>query len=223
MCKLRAMASGQHPVVFSASRYNALGTEPLRIAQSRPDYVESLADGLNIFFNPLARRPVKRSLFSRKDICIHWIDRVSGVYQCEVSHGFLLERNCLTFGGQSSWRPGRSGHVAQHIAAPWAEDALIAVGGESYTFVNHFLAHHNGWSILIAMDSIDRDWGWQAQRGLFRDLAEYINAARDSDLQPDIEGEYSFFPTKEEAFVHARQRLDTHTRSKQNGQSGHSP
>src|SRR5260221_2085643 len=51
MCKLRAMASGQHPVVFSASRYNALGTEPLLIAQSSPDYVDPLAHGLHNFFN----------------------------------------------------------------------------------------------------------------------------------------------------------------------------
>jgi len=209
--KVRALTKTGDKAFFMALRYNDHGTEATRIAAWRPEYQETLADGLHLYLNPFAHYQLDPKAFLRRGIAVHSVDVDELEYHVHMPHGFLIERMCMTFSVASEKNAERAPQrqkgrkaKAPHTRRPWPQDVLVPVGGESYVFVDHHFAHYKGWTILIALDTVDLDWGWQAQRGTFRDLPEYMEANRKSSGRKGYRTCGTFFPTKEAAYADAK-------------------
>jgi hypothetical protein len=65
--KARALSKSKGQFLFQAIRIRN-NIEPIVIGASKEDYKESLCDGLRIFHNPFATRPLKPELFAIPDI-----------------------------------------------------------------------------------------------------------------------------------------------------------
>lgn len=88
----------------------------------------------------------------------------------------------------------------------WPEGVLKPVGREAFTFFNIYMAHYRGWTILVALDAVDRDWGAQATPGLYCRGRDYAEANRTGpDDMPLLAG---FHSTKEEALAAAEVQID---------------
>jgi hypothetical protein len=65
--KARALSDSKGHFVFQAIRIRN-NVEPIHIVAEKENYSESLCDGLRVFHNPFAARPVTPELFDRPDI-----------------------------------------------------------------------------------------------------------------------------------------------------------
>ena len=73
--KVRALAGeGPYPVLFFAARYNADDLEPRMIELPRPQYSETVLDGLHLCLNPFATHPIDPSLFAERGSSLHTFD-----------------------------------------------------------------------------------------------------------------------------------------------------
>lgn len=203
--KARALACSQQEVVFRAVRYDAHNTEPLQIAARRPDYRESLLDGLHVFLNPFATQQLDISSFDRPEIAVHSLDP-TGAYNCKVAHGHLFQRQCFSFRPEGATaspavdqpEPKKSPHARR----PWPEAQMVSVGGTTGTFTDHHLAHYRGWTIVVVRDLVDGNWGWQAHTGLARNVAEYMKLCAGDDGTPAMCD--AWFSSKEASFEDAK-------------------
>ena len=94
--KLRALSpAGAFPVMIQAIRFNASGTEPRHVVAPRPEYQETLVDGLHVCLNPYASRPLDVSAFCNGDACIHSFDLVSREYIVHTPDGFLFQHGAI--------------------------------------------------------------------------------------------------------------------------------
>ena len=92
--KVRALARpGPYPVGFQAFRYAADAQHHRVIVGYRPNYKESLLDGLHVLLNPRAKYPLDLRPFQHTDIAIHTFG--ADGYHCESHDGFLfLDKLC---------------------------------------------------------------------------------------------------------------------------------
>lgn len=65
--KVRALSAGDGNFIFHAIRIKDM-VEPIRIGAFKADYRESLCDGLRLFHNPFAQKPLPDGLFVADDI-----------------------------------------------------------------------------------------------------------------------------------------------------------
>jgi hypothetical protein len=69
--KARALSESEGQFVFHAIRIRN-NVEPIRIGAPKRDYSESLRDGLRLFHNPYAARPLQDGLFGVEDVRQFW-------------------------------------------------------------------------------------------------------------------------------------------------------
>lgn len=84
----------------------------------------------------------------------------------------------------------------------WNNGELHAVPGKVGTGKNNHIAHIDGWTIVVFMDSVDSDWGAIAKPELFYSLQDFVSKVRDDAIGPN-----GFFRTKEEAFRNIQQQI----------------
>jgi len=82
----------------------------------------------------------------------------------------------------------------------WGEGLLTSVEGDAGTWTKTHLSHYKGWTILVAFDNVDRDWGAQGKTGIYFTISSYINATASSDNSQFVLNNY--FSSKEDA-LHA--------------------
>lgn len=104
--------------------------------------------------------------------------------------------------------PKRRSETRGRIAElePWTDGQLHQVGGHVTTFADNHLAHYKGWTILVARDEIDNDWGAQACEGIHKDLFSFFEGQR-SDSTKSLMG-YAWVATREEAFATMKNEID---------------
>ncbi len=184
--KMRALSKdGATKVFFTAVRYDAHSPNPIMIGDWRPNYHETLLDGLHVCLNPYARFPLDVSPFKGREVTIHDMNRTTGEYEPNAPHGFLFQHGCMSFvhGIQAAALPTVSeSRYKVPASRSWEEGVLHPVPGQVMTFVDHHLAHYKGWTILVARDSCDNDWSAQATRGSFTCLADYHRADKTKDF-----------------------------------------
>lgn len=208
--KVQALAPPERASVFTALRYNATGPRPFLITAPRQDYEEGVLDGLHVFLNPHATIPLDASTFEHADIAIHHgFDDELGIVRTDTPHGFLFSRSVLGFGTrQDDADTGRRSETRGRIAElePWTDGQLHPVGGQFTTFTDNHLAHHKGWTILVARDQVDNDWGAQACEGIYKDLFSFFEGQR-RDSTRSLMGS-AWVPTREEAFAMMSDEID---------------
>ncbi|WP_152051810.1 hypothetical protein [Tautonia marina] len=208
--KVQALASeGSYPVIFLASRYNAAGIEPHLIRLPRPHYQETLLDGLHVCLNPFATRPLDPGWLLERGAALHTYDPATKEYSGLGPDGFLIQH-----GSFSALRPGMARGFAREPKPPdsfkrpslpdFPEGQLVAVGGQVMSFVDHHLGHYRGWTVMVARDRGDNDWGAQAFEGLYRSLAECQSVPKEMRYLPAAD----WRATRDEAFEDMKRRID---------------
>lgn len=89
--KVRALSSDPNPgIVFTAVRYNPSGVQPHIVKEPKRRYTESLVDGLRIYHNPFASRPLDPAMFRHPSVFQSYYQDGDWVY--EVREGQLMFR-----------------------------------------------------------------------------------------------------------------------------------
>jgi hypothetical protein len=162
--------------------------------------------------NPHADAPLVPQLFAGREIAVHYgFDRALGGVRTEMPDRFLISRSTLTLverEDEAERHPAESSGPRGRMpaAASWPEGELRFVGGHSGMFTDNHLAHYRGWTILVARDEIDDDWGGMANKGIFRDLASWMDGLRDDDVA-SLQGD-AFLTTRDEAFEAMKRLID---------------
>jgi len=94
MGKVRALSDDPRPWIFKALRYSEGGQTPSEIVASKTEYKESLLDGLYVFHNPYALRPLDNRTFFGREVNQYFYDRPSASFSTDVSDGHLVQRIC---------------------------------------------------------------------------------------------------------------------------------
>lgn len=211
--KVHALAKSEFPIEFMAVRYNDHGTEPLNIVADRSNYIESLLDGLHVYLNPFAAHPINVAPWIQPDVAVHQVDKSSGEYSCFVSHGHLFSRMCrpahLQTDAEATPRSAANSKKEQHARKELPQGDLFSVPGTLMTFTDNHFAHYRGWTIVVAFDLVDRNWGWLAHTGQARSIPEF-RKLNEGDLGTAAMCQ-DWFETKELSFADAKAAIDSAT------------
>ncbi|WP_032092403.1 hypothetical protein [Necropsobacter rosorum] len=96
MGKVNALSSNpKNDCVFTSLHFNSSGITPTKFKRKRNEYTEHLFDGMYIYYNPFAKRPINPNIFEHNKIANTII--VNGEKYSSMLDGFLLFRNvwCL--------------------------------------------------------------------------------------------------------------------------------
>ena len=89
--KVRALSSDPNPgIIFTAVRYNPASVRPHIVKEPKRRYTESLVDGLRIYHNPFASRPLDPALFRHPSVFQSYFQNGDWVY--EARGGQLMFR-----------------------------------------------------------------------------------------------------------------------------------
>jgi hypothetical protein len=211
--KVRALTKeGNYPVIFAGSRMvqleNFSGVR--RFSEARPNYKETIIDGLHILINPFAKYPLDLKLFENREIAIHNYDSETDSYFSEIPDSFLLQRMCNSIVSEETTvelKQSITEYAYQELPPEvWQEDELIYVGGQNGPFRDNHMAHYRGWTVVVSFDSIDKDWGTQAVNSLCYNIPQYMEANMDEDIAST--GIPEWFSTKEDAYSAIKQKID---------------
>jgi hypothetical protein len=208
--KVQALAGeGLYPVVFFASRYNSSGLYPREIRQPRPHYQESLLDGLHVCLNPFASRPLDPNWLVERGAALHTYEPRTKEYRPLAPDGFLIQHTSISplpkgMAAGFAREPQPLDNFKRPRLPEFPEGQLVPVGGRVQTFVDHHLAHYRGWTIMVARDFVDNNWGAQAFEGLYKSLAECQNSPKSKRYLPAGK----WHPGLEEALSEMKGRLD---------------
>ncbi|MHC5597510.1 MAG: hypothetical protein ACYTXC_16485 [Nostoc sp.] len=212
-CKVRALTpSGKYPVVFTGSRAiqsdNEAGLYPFR--QLRPDYKETVVDGLHILVNPFAENPLDLKIFENREIAIHNYEPKTGNYLSYLPNNFLLQRTCMSITSENDLQELKKYLNKQDYKElepeEWEEDELIEFGGNIGHIHNNHMAHYKGWTIIVSLDSIDKDWSSIAIQKLCYSILDFIKENSKANYNSILLGE--FLSTKEVAFNSIKIKID---------------
>lgn len=95
MGKARALSADTLPWVFKALRFREAGPTPYEIVASKPDYNESLLDGLYVFHNPYAIKPLDNRTFFGREVNQFFYDRNEEIFSTDAVDGHLIQRICM--------------------------------------------------------------------------------------------------------------------------------
>lgn len=211
--KVRAIAEeGDYPVLFMGIRVvkvgDFAGMQPF--FEPRPVYKETVLDGLHILINPFAKYPLDLRMFEDKEIAIHSYDPDTDNYLSYLPDGFLLQRMCqsiMTGDNNVEFKKSVTNHPYQEMPSEvWEQDTLTYAGGHNGPFVDNHMAHYRGWTILVSLCSIDKDWGSQAVRSLCYNVPQFMKANMNELV--NSAGIPKWFSTKEKAYIAMKQKID---------------
>ena len=95
--KVRALSDDPSPNIwFRTLRFNKNGQKPLVWGCAKPDYYESLLDGLHVFHNPNARYPLPWDLFNKQGVSQHTYVTGHPWPPFKTTHGALNQRTVVT-------------------------------------------------------------------------------------------------------------------------------
>ena len=211
--KVRALVKeGDYPIFFGGARMvqleNCSGLEPF--LEPRPQYQETILDGMHILVNPFAKYPLNLKMFEGREVAIHSYDPETDSYLSKIPHGFLLQRRCMSMISSETaieFKQSISEHPYQELSPEvWEEDDLIYVGGHIDTFRDNHMAHYRGWTVMVSFCSIDKDWGSQAAQNLCYNVPQFIRANMDENITSIVFPKW--FSTKEDAYSAIKQKID---------------
>lgn len=211
--KVRALTpSGPYPVIFQAFRYAENEQHKRVVVAQRPEYQERLLDGLHVLVNPFADHPIDLRPFDRPELALHTLDPESGEYMVASHDGFLFFRQAFSMVPREKpgepMRFGRRGadNYMKYVPATLQDGELVPVPGGVPPALENHLAQHRGWTLLIFLDGVDRDWGGMAVEALCTDLGAFTRFNRQDDVRSIFMPE--FYPSKEQAYEALRALID---------------
>jgi hypothetical protein len=160
--KVRAMSSDpEMGTVFRAERYNGHGTIPLVTVAQKPQYRETLLDGLILCLNPFAAHPIDIEPFLSREIALESWHQGLETYVSETPHEWLIRRFCFTAKAvpELSPPPTQLPRNYKKISVPvWPEGELRLVPVTMWPAVDQHMAHVKGWTAVVFRDAVDDAW-----------------------------------------------------------------
>jgi hypothetical protein len=207
--KLTMIAGSSAAATYvQALRYDKDGLSPTFYGGEANRFSETLLDGLHLFVNPFAAVPLDLTAFAGSDVAIHQFDPRTLTLVSSVPHGFLIARQTYSvFARGSVVRPKPPDSALKRPAITPLPDGVLhrLGGGVGFTTDTH-VAHHRNWTILVARDTVDNDWGAIARPDLFRSADAFREANRADDSKTLLS--FDFMPTKELALSTMVKQID---------------
>jgi hypothetical protein len=203
--KVQALSEQNDPYKFFW--HSRLGMPLERFFEVTPQakYREGLLDGLHLFLNPFAERPIDPDLWADAGVAIHAYDpteRESGVW---LADGHLFGRFVMGVSATGQQAGGARLPISaypQHKRGQPKDGVLFAGPTTSGTNEETYLVLHRGWTISVGRDGDDHDWGTVAKAGVHLSFAEFFaHEAEDEFLD-------GFYPSQSEAIQAAQARID---------------
>ncbi|MEA5605955.1 hypothetical protein [Nostoc sp. UHCC 0252] len=213
LSKVHALAENcTYPVIFSGSRVvnsgKELGVE--HFVKRKPNYKETLLDGVQILLNPFAKYPLDMRIFENKEVAVHDYDPQTEDYLSEFPNGFLLQRMCLSIISQDTvleFKQSMSNKSYQELPAEtWEENELVYVGGQNGWWRDNHIAHYRGWTAVVSFDSNDEDWSSLAVDSLCYNIPQFMKANDNQSIASTAA--LGCFSTKEEAYSAIKRKID---------------
>ncbi len=184
--KVRAISDDpESNTIFRAERFNAYGTLPLEIVGQKPHYRETLLDGLILCLNPFADRPLDTQTFLNREIAIDTWDVNRGTYYGAAPHEWLVRRFCFTAREVDDPRPPQPSTPNKYkdINKPeWPNGELRKVPVIMWPASTNWMAHYDGWTIVVLHDGIDGTWHAFA----VHQIAHTVPEVRDINLNEEV-------------------------------------
>lgn len=192
------------PMSFHTVRVRSNGALEPQVVAKR-DYVEGLLEGLHLFVNPFAARPLEVAPWAAAGVGIHRLLGRSLVRDTQVPDGVLGARACITVSTAEipvhpPDAPKASDFPSHQIARPldgewFGGPAEVGLSEDAYLML------HGSWTICVGQDTVDRDWLYIVKRGIYLSMQDFIHAgdkgARHATMEVSI-------PTRDEALAKAR-------------------
>jgi len=160
--KVRALSGdAEENTLFRAERYNAYGTIPLVTVAKKPQYRETILDGLILCLNPFAARPLILRPFLNREIAIESWHPEAKTYIGDAPHEWLIRRSCFTVTSTDKPKPPLkpSGKKYKTIEPPaWPNGELRSIPAIMWPASTNWMAHFDGWTIVVLQDGIDGTW-----------------------------------------------------------------
>lgn len=199
--KAKALDSANHSTtLFYATRFQQKAWDtPYIIVGTGEEYNETLLDGLHIYLNPFADKPIDPDQFFSEEISLHAYDPVERLPLEFVNDGALLTHGCISFHSEETLKDlklHQNDLEFKDYSFEWEEDKLYPLTATVGTGINNHLAHYCGWTIAVFQDSIDKDWGAFAKGEQVYTIQRFISLSDKQGMlsTPD------FYETKEAAF-----------------------
>jgi hypothetical protein len=207
--KVRALSyDPEELTLFRAERYNAYGTIPLLTVAKKPHYRESLLDGMTVCLNPFANHPLDIRPFLDREIAIEWWHPEAQAFIGEAPHEWLIRRFCFTARPTNSpLPPEKSPPKAYKTIVPpaWPNGVLRHVPTVMWPASTNWMAHLDGWTVVVLQDGIDGTWhGFAVEK-----IAHTIPEVRDINKSRKVRSVWRMddHPSRESAFEDVKQAV----------------
>ena len=203
--KVRAMsAPGDRRLLFFGSRLTPDGLANFVAREGK--YDEQLVDGAHLFVNDNADVPIDPQPFSESGFGVHW-HQPHGTLTAIPETGLLLSRIANEFRDPSEVQPI---HAPPAVVQPHKRavppDGVPFAGPTRGPVTDQItLELHKGWTLFVGRDMVDGDWAAIGKEITALSIQEFVAAG----MPPEREFMTEFFPTRAEAVVRARSRIDT--------------
>jgi hypothetical protein len=160
--KVRALSEDpEAATIFRAERYNAYASFPLITVAPKPQYRETLLDGLILCLNPFAAQPFDVRAFANREIAMETWHREAEAHISDAPHEWLIRRFCMTLRTRDKVPPLEVPQPTRYkrITPPaWPNGELRHVPAIVWPASTNWMAHVDGWTAVIFHDGIDGTW-----------------------------------------------------------------
>ncbi|EGY26292.1 hypothetical protein DA2_1475 [Desulfovibrio sp. A2] len=207
--KAKALISDEYPeTIFWAVRYQKDSWDvPYFISAMGGDYHESMCDGLHVFINPFAQNKFDPNAFFHEDIALHIYDTEEEITETYLNDGHLIShlsmnmlygediiKNNATTQGVTEWKK---------VVAEQKDGILYPLNARVGIALNNHIARHKGWTIIVFMDDVDKDWGAIAKKIIVYRIQDFINSKNTESIISDVN-----FSDKDAAFSEIIRLID---------------
>jgi hypothetical protein len=215
-CKVRALsADSEEGTIFRAERYNAHGTIPLLTVAKKPQYRETLLDGLILCLNPFASHPIDVEPFLNREIALESWHREAQTYVGAAPHEWLIRRFCLTANvvPEVTPAPKPPARVYKEIKVPvWPNGELRPVPVVMWPAVDQHMAHLDGWTVVVFRDAVDDAWEAMAIHAIVHTIPEFREKNNDDAIQTVMA--INDYPSRDGAFEAIKKAIKAAKRSR---------
>jgi hypothetical protein len=184
--KVRALSDDPMPnSTFRAERFNAHGDQPLVTVAKKPHYLETLTDGLSVMLNPHASHRFDLRPFRDGKIAFENVDLWFDEHEWIPPHEWLIRRFVWTtsVGGKVQKQKRQKGTKYKEISRPkWKSAELRQVPAVIWPASENWMAHVDGWTVVVLRDGIDNTWhGFAVEQ-----IAHTIPEVRELNLKEQV-------------------------------------
>ncbi|MDQ3231932.1 MAG: hypothetical protein M3Q07_08945 [Pseudobdellovibrionaceae bacterium] len=214
--RARIMSPIKTPNTFVLhQRYAKNGLVPKFALDPLETYQEGFLDGLIYFENPNAFRKIDIRPLIESGVGVYRYDVSSNMPVEHFPENFLIQRQIEVLQVQDDGDKLVLKEQVRHQfngTGKKSFETLEPVDVQIGHWLHNHMVHYKGWTIVVMMCPVDRDWGWIAVEEHCLDMQEFVARNQDENVRSLIASE--FLESKDEAFNRAKQKIDAYIEAK---------